>query len=80
VGQGGREESLAVELAGSDLSTTLPMPDLEEDDDWEVEEIRDDLIFEDELHYLVEWTGWPFDKLMQFVLEYKIVANFFLPT
>jgi hypothetical protein len=35
------------------------MPDLEEDDEWEVEEIRDDHIFEDELHYLVKWTGWP---------------------
>ena len=38
---------------------TLPMPDLEDDDEWEVEEIRDDQEFEGELHYLVKWTGWP---------------------
>jgi hypothetical protein len=38
---------------------SLPMPDLEEDDEWEVEEIRDDRKFEGILHYLIKWTGWP---------------------
>jgi hypothetical protein len=31
----------------------LPLPELADDDEWEVEEIKDDQRFEDELHYLV---------------------------
>jgi transposase InsO family protein len=38
----------------------LPMPDLEDDDEeWEVEEVRDETTFEGERHYLVKWAGWP---------------------
>ena len=37
----------------------LPLPELADDDEWEVEEIKDDQCFEDELHYLVKWWGWP---------------------
>jgi transposase InsO family protein len=38
---------------------TLPMPELEDDDEWEVEEVRDEKKFQNELHYLVKWKGWP---------------------
>jgi transposase InsO family protein len=38
----------------------LPMPDLAaEDNEWEVQEIRDSKRFDGILHYLVKWTGWP---------------------
>ncbi|KAL2695022.1 hypothetical protein AAEP93_005845, partial [Penicillium crustosum] len=37
----------------------LPLPELADDDEWEVEEIKDDRWIEDELHYLVKWVGWP---------------------
>jgi transposase InsO family protein len=40
-------------------SETLPMPELEDDDEWEVEEVRDEKKFQNELHYLVKWKGWP---------------------
>jgi hypothetical protein len=36
------------------------MPDLEDDnDEWEVQEIRDSKTFTGILHYLVKWQGWP---------------------
>jgi transposase InsO family protein len=35
----------------------LPMPDLEEDEEWEVEEVRDCQRVQDETFYLVKWTG-----------------------
>jgi hypothetical protein len=35
------------------------MPELEDDDEWEVEEVRDEKKFQNELHYLVKWKGWP---------------------
>ncbi|SCV31342.1 uncharacterized protein FFFS_03006 [Fusarium fujikuroi] len=39
---------------------SLPMPDLEEEDDqWEVERIKDEKEIYKELHYLVKWKGWP---------------------
>jgi hypothetical protein len=38
----------------------LPMPDLlEEQEGWDVQEIRDARKFDGALHYLVKWTGWP---------------------
>lgn len=37
----------------------MPMPDLEDDDEWEVEEVRDEKRFDDELFFLVKWKGWP---------------------
>jgi transposase InsO family protein len=40
-------------------SETLPMPELEDDDEWEVEEVRGEKKFQNELHYLVKWKGWP---------------------
>ncbi|KAJ6033888.1 hypothetical protein N7444_003584 [Penicillium canescens] len=35
------------------------MPELEDDDEWEVEEVRGEKKFQNELHYLVKWKGWP---------------------
>ena len=35
------------------------MPDLEDNSEWEVEEIKDKAIIEDKLHYLVKWERWP---------------------
>jgi len=37
-----------------------PLPDLiEEQEEWEVQEVRDAQQFDGALHYLVKWTGWP---------------------
>jgi hypothetical protein len=35
------------------------MPDLEDDDEWEVEEIKDKTTVNGKMHYLVKWEGWP---------------------
>jgi hypothetical protein len=32
---------------------------IDEQDEWEVQEIRDAQKFDGALHYLVKWTGWP---------------------
>jgi len=37
----------------------LPMPNLADDEEWEVEEIRDRRRFGGETKYLVKWLGWP---------------------
>lgn len=37
----------------------MPMPELEDEEEWEVEEIRDERTFDGTLHYYVKWTGWP---------------------
>ncbi|KAJ5267259.1 hypothetical protein N7478_010067 [Penicillium angulare] len=37
----------------------MPMPELEDEEEWEVEEIRDKRVFDGVLHYYVKWTGWP---------------------
>jgi len=37
----------------------LPMPDLEDDDEWEVEEVRDHAVIKGQDYYLVKWAGWP---------------------
>ena len=34
------------------------MPDLEDDDEWEIEEIRDKATIKGMTHYLVKWEGW----------------------
>jgi len=47
-------------MRDSDDNSFLPMPDLEDDDnEWEVQEIRDAKNFDGVLHYLVKWQGWP---------------------
>jgi hypothetical protein len=38
----------------------MPIPDLEDDDEeWEIEEIKDKAILNKRLHYLIKWKGWP---------------------
>jgi uncharacterized protein (UPF0371 family) len=35
------------------------MPDLEDEEEWEVEEVKDKTTIKGQLHYLVKWEGWP---------------------
>jgi hypothetical protein len=35
------------------------MPDLEDDDEWEIEEVKDKATIKGTTHYLVKWEGWP---------------------
>ena len=37
----------------------LPMPELDDNDEWEVEEIKAKTMRNKELYYLVKWKGWP---------------------
>ena len=37
----------------------MPMPELEDDEEWEVEEIRDERQSSDETFFLIKWKGWP---------------------
>ena len=37
----------------------MPMPGLEEDEEWEVEEVRDERKWDGEIFFLVKWAGWP---------------------
>lgn len=49
------------------------MPELEDEDEWEVEEIKDEMLIEGELHYLIKWTGWP-SKYNQWVAATDVHA------
>lgn len=35
------------------------MPDLEDEEEYEVEEVYDKKVIEGENHFLVKWKGWP---------------------
>jgi hypothetical protein len=37
----------------------MPMPDLEDDQEWEIEEVKDKTETKGETYYLVKWEGWP---------------------
>ena len=37
----------------------LPMPDLEDEEEWEVEAVKDEIRKGDKTSYLVKWKGWP---------------------
>ena len=37
----------------------MPLPDLEDEDEWEIEEIKDKALMKGQTHYLVKWEGWP---------------------
>jgi hypothetical protein len=37
----------------------LPLPDLEDEEEWEIEEVKDKAKIKGQLHYLVKWKGWP---------------------
>jgi transposase InsO family protein len=48
---------------------TMPFPDLEdEDNQWELEEVRDKQTQQGEAYYLVKWKGWP-SEYNQWVTE-----------
>lgn len=38
---------------------SLPMPELDDDEEWEVEEVKEEQEFDGDLHFLVKWKGWP---------------------
>ena len=35
------------------------MPDLEDDDEWEVEEVKEEALIKGKTSYLVKWKDWP---------------------
>ena len=37
----------------------MPMPDLEDDEEWEIEEVKERATIKGTTHYLVKWEGWP---------------------
>ena len=37
----------------------MPMPDLEDNEEWEIEEVKDKATIKGTTHYLVKWEGWP---------------------
>ena len=42
-----------------DSQPLMPMPDLEDDKEWEIEEAKDKATIKGTTHYLVKWEGWP---------------------
>ena len=38
---------------------TLPLPDLKDDQEWDVEEVKGKATINKKTHYLVKWDGWP---------------------
>ena len=47
------------------------MPELEDEEEWEVEEVKDKVVLKGELYYLVKWEGWPMEYNL-WVLVYNI--------
>jgi transposase InsO family protein len=43
----------------SDEAESMPMPDLEDEEEYEVEEVKDECEIQNEVHFLVKWKGWP---------------------
>ncbi len=37
----------------------MPLPYLEDNDEWEIEEVKDKAMIKGTIHYLVKWEGWP---------------------
>ena len=37
----------------------MPLPNLEDEDKWEIEEVKDKATIKGTTHYLVKWEGWP---------------------
>jgi hypothetical protein len=37
----------------------LPLPDLDDEEEFEIEEVKDKAIIQGQTHYLVKWKGWP---------------------
>src|SRR5271156_3180300 len=42
-----------------DSQPLMPMPDLEDDKEWEIKEVKDKATIKGTTHYLVKWEGWP---------------------
>jgi hypothetical protein len=40
-------------------SDSMPFPPLEDEDDWEVEEVKEKKKIDGEDHFLLKWKGWP---------------------
>ena len=51
-----------------DNEPPLPIPDLEDDNEWEIEEVKYKRMIRDQVHYLVKWEGWP-TKYNQWIPE-----------
>ena len=45
------------------------MPDLDNDNKWEVEEVKDKATIQGTIHYLVKWEGWPAEYNQQILDE-----------
>jgi hypothetical protein len=37
----------------------MPLPDLDDDNEFEVEEVKDKSVIKGQVYYLVKWEGWP---------------------
>ena len=37
----------------------MPIPDLDDEGEWEVEEVKEEAVMKGQKHYLVKWEGWP---------------------
>lgn len=37
----------------------MPLPDLEDDEEWEVEDVEDKININNHSYSLFKWTGWP---------------------
>ena len=50
----------------------MPMPDLDDDDqEYEVEEVKGEHKFDGQTHFLVKWKGWP-SEYNEWVPEYDM--------
>jgi hypothetical protein len=49
------------------------MPELDDDDEWEIEEIKGEQCFEGDNYFFVKWKGWPL-KYNQWIPD-KDMAN-----
>ena len=42
-----------------DNQPPMPMPNLEDDKEWEIKEVKERATIKGTTHYLVKWEGWP---------------------
>ncbi|KAJ5139112.1 uncharacterized protein N7515_003960 [Penicillium bovifimosum] len=54
-----------------DGDNSLPLPDLEDEEDYEVEEVKDEHKFDGQTHFLVKWQGWP-SEYNEWVPDYNM--------
>ena len=58
-------------LRDDDNQPPMPMPNLEDDEEWEIEEVKERATIKGTTHYLVKWEGWP-TEYNQWILEEDI--------